>query len=189
MPISEYADPWATEARGFPRKAPFATAMKGLEILVAGLFIAIGVFGMLTSEPPPGDPIDLTFSAADGSTVDLNALRGKVVLLNFWATWCPPCRDEIPNIVSAYHKYHAQGFEVVGISLDQDRNSLDQFVSNNGMDWPQYFDGHGWNNSLAQRFGVHALPQMWLLDRKGRIVTKYGCSDLDGKVAALVSTP
>jgi thiol-disulfide isomerase/thioredoxin len=112
-----------------------------------------------------------------------------VVLLDFWATWCPPCRDEVPDVVAAYNKYHDQGFEVVGVSLDQDQNTLLQFTANNGMTWPQYYDGLGWGNSLAQRFGIHSIPQMWLLDRKGRVVTKDGRSDLDGQVAALLRTP
>jgi thiol-disulfide isomerase/thioredoxin len=163
--------------------------IRGLEIVFALLVIAIGIYGAITSKPPPGDPINLTFSAIDGSTVDLTTLRGKVVLLDFWATWCPPCREEVPNVVTVYNKYHSQGFEIVGISLDQDRNSVSQFTANNGMTWPEYFDGQGWGNSLARRFDIRFIPQMWLLDRQGRLITKDGRSDLDGQVAALLNTP
>lgn len=161
----------------------------GFEIVVAAILIAVGSFGFITSKPPPSDPMDLSFTAVDGSTVDLTALRGKVVLLDFWATWCGPCRGEVPNVVAAYNKYHDQGFEVVGVSLDQDRDTMSQFTASNGMVWPQFFDGQGWGNSLAQRFGIRYIPQMWLLDRKGRIVTKDGRNDLDGQVATLLSTP
>jgi peroxiredoxin len=163
--------------------------MRGLEIIIATLVVTFGLYGVMTSKPTPSDPVDLTFTAVDGSTVDLSNLRGKVVLLDFWATWCPPCRGEVPNVVAAYNKYHSQGFEIVGISLDQDRDTLTQFVAENGMPWPQFFDGQGWNNSLAQRFNIHSIPQMWLLDRKGRIITKDGRSDLDGQVAALLRAP
>jgi len=163
--------------------------IKGFEIILVALLLAAGVYGILTYKPPPSDPIELKFTAVDGSTVDLSTLRGKVVLLDFWATWCPPCRDEVPNVVAAYNKYHSQGFEVVGISLDQDRDSLNQFTASNGMVWPQYFDGQGWDNDLAQRFDIRSIPQMWLLDRQGRIVTKDGRSDLDGQVAALLRAP
>jgi len=163
--------------------------MRGIEILIAALLIGVGIYGVLTYKTPPSDPVDLTFTALDGSTVDLADLRGKVVLMDFWATWCPPCREEVPNVVNVYNKYHSRGFEIVGISLDQDRNALSEFIASNGMPWPEYFDGQGWGNSLAQRFSVRSVPQMWLLDRKGRIITKDGRSDLDGQVAALLDAP
>ena len=163
--------------------------IKAIQIILVTLAIAIGFYGTLTSKPAPSDPIDLTFTAVDGTPVDLAALRGKVVLLDFWATWCGPCRGEVPNVVAAYNKYHDQGFEVVGVSLDQDKDALNQFTAGNGMVWPQYFDGQGWGNSLAGRFGIRSIPQMWLLDKKGRVITKDGRSDLDGQVAALLQQP
>src|SRR5277367_1881964 len=132
-------------------------SMRGIEILIAALLIGVGIYGVLTYKTPPSDPVDLTFTALDGSTVDLADLRGKVVLMDFWATWCPPCREEVPNVVNVYNKYHSRGFEIVGISLDQDRNALSEFIANNGMPWPEYFDGHGWGNSLAQRFSVNSV--------------------------------
>jgi thiol-disulfide isomerase/thioredoxin len=163
--------------------------LKGFEFVFAAALIAIGVYGMATSKPPPSEPTNLTFSAADGSNVDLASLRGKVVLLDFWATWCGPCREEVPNVVAAYNKYHSEGFEVVGISLDEDKDTMTQFAADNGMPWPQYFDGQGWDNTLAQRFGIHSIPQMWLLDRQGRVVTKDAIEDLDGEVAAELAKP
>jgi thiol-disulfide isomerase/thioredoxin len=163
--------------------------IKFIQFVVVALAIGIGAYGLLTSKAPPGDPMDLTFTATDGSPVDLKSMRGKVVLLDFWATWCPPCRDEVPDVVNVYNKYHDQGFQVVGISLDQSRENLDQFTSGNGMVWPQYFDGQGWGNSLAQRFSVRYIPQMWLLDKQGRVVTKDGRDNLSGQVAALLAQP
>jgi len=131
----------AVEAPEFPTKDTGGNAIGSLEIVIAAFLIAIGIYGTLTAKAPPGDPINLTFTATDGSTVDLAALRAKVVLLDFWATWCAPCRGEVPNVDVAYNKYHAQGFEVVGISLDQDRDSLSRFTTDNAMTWPQFFEG------------------------------------------------
>jgi len=134
-------------------------------------------------------PLDLKYTAVDGRAVDLSQLRGKVVLVDFWATWCPPCREEVPNVVTAYKKYHDQGFEVVGISLDQDKDALESFVKDKGMAWPQYFDGKGWDNEISSRFGIDAIPAMWLLDKKGMLVTTDASTDLDAGIAKLLAAP
>ena len=132
------------------------------------------------------EPLALAFKALDGSAVDLAALRGKVVLLDFWATWCPPCRAATPSIVAAYQQFHDQGFEIVGISLDDDKARLLAYQREHGMTWPQHFDGGGWNNKYAQRFGIHAIPAMWLVDQKGRIVDIESTVRLAEKVALLL---
>jgi thiol-disulfide isomerase/thioredoxin len=112
-------------------------------------------------------PLDLKFQAVDGTAVDLAKLRGKVVLLDFWATWCGPCRMEIPNVVATYNALHSQGFEIVGISLDQDKEQMVKFTKAAGMAWPQYFDGKRWENEISTRFGIDSIPAAWLLDKKG----------------------
>jgi len=114
-------------------------------------------------------PLELSFTAVDGSKVDLADLRGKVVLVDFWATWCPPCVEEIPGVVEVYEKFKDQGFEIVGISLDQDKGALEKFTAENKMTWPQFFDGKGWDNELAKRFEIQSVPTMWLLDREGKL--------------------
>jgi len=114
-------------------------------------------------------PLELSFTAVDGSKVDLAELRGKVVLVDFWATWCPPCVEEVPGVVEAYEKFKGQGFEIVGISLDQDKSALEKFTAENKMTWPQFFDGKGWDNELAKRFQIQSVPTMWLLDREGKL--------------------
>lgn len=101
--------------------------------------------------------------------VDLAKLRGKVVLVDFGATWCGPCRAEVPNVVAMYNRLHKDGFEVIGISLDQDKERLVNFTKQAGMTWPQYFDGKGWENEISSRFGIKAVPAMWLVDKKGLV--------------------
>lgn len=114
-------------------------------------------------------PLDLSFTSVDGRKIDLADLRGKVVLLDFWATWCPPCVEEVPALVETYGKLKDKGFEIVGISLDSEKATLEKFLEKNKMTWPQFFDGKGWENELAKRFGIQSVPTMWLLDREGKL--------------------
>jgi peroxiredoxin len=117
--------------------------------------------------------LELQFTALDGRAVDVAQLRGKVVLIDFWATWCGPCKEELPNVQAAYAKYHAQGFEVIGVSLDsdKDREKLVDFVRTHELPWPQHFDGRGWKNEFAVKFGIRAIPAMFLLDQEGKVVS------------------
>lgn len=105
-----------------------------------------------------------------GKPLSLSNYKGKVVLVDFWATWCGPCVKELPNVIAAYKKYHDKGFEIVGISLDQDRASLDKFIKDNGMTWVQYFDGKGWESKLGQKYGISSIPSTYLLDGDGKII-------------------
>lgn len=116
-------------------------------------------------------PVELAFTALDGRPVDLRDYRGKVVLLDFWATWCRPCVAEMPRVQRLYETYQARGFEIVGISLDRrrDEGKLRQFLAERGISWPQHFHGDSTGHPVATRFGVTALPHMLLLDREGRI--------------------
>lgn len=111
-------------------------------------------------------------TSTEGAVLDLAAYRGKVVLVDFWATWCRPCVDELPNVIAAYQAHHADGFEIIGISLDQNAEKLAAFTKQREMPWPQYFDGLGWKNKLAQAYGIRSIPATFLLDRDGKIIAK-----------------
>ena len=135
----------------------------------------------------PPKPLELKFTAVDWQPFDLAKWRGKVVLVDFWATWCGPCRRAVPMIVGVYQKLHAKGFEIVGISLDQNREQLLKYASENGMTWPQYFDGKVWQNAISSRFGIDGIPALWLLDKQGRVRTTDASDDLESQVAKLLA--
>jgi thiol-disulfide isomerase/thioredoxin len=114
-------------------------------------------------------------------------LRGKVVLIDFWATWCGPCMAEAPNVVEAYNDLHGKGLEIVGISLDQDKGRLDAVTKVKGMVWPQYFDGKGWENAISSSYGITSIPSMWLVDKKGMIVDSDARDGLKEKIEKLLA--
>ena len=155
-------------------------------LVLALLFVFVP---LVRADVDTSKPLDLKYTAVDGSSVDLSKLRGKVVLVDFWATWCPPCRGEVPNVVAAYQKYHDKGFEIVGVSLDQDKDALTSFIKTHGMVWPQYFDGKGWDNAIATANGVRSIPAMWLIGKDGKLITKNAREDLDGDVARALAAP
>lgn len=132
-------------------------------------------------------PLDLKFTAVDGREVDMEKMRGKVILVDFWATWCGPCIAEIPSVLKTYGKLHDKGFEILGISFDEDKAKLEAMTKEKGMPWPQFFDGKGWKNEYGQKFGINSIPRMWLVNKKGMVVDTNGRQDLEGKVEKLLA--
>ncbi|MBL9166531.1 MAG: TlpA family protein disulfide reductase [Verrucomicrobiales bacterium] len=131
-------------------------------------------------------PLDIKFTSVDGKEIDLSKMRGKVVLIDFWATWCGPCMVELPNVVAAYKKLNSKGFEIIGLSFDQDKEKLLSVTKAKEMTWPQYFDGKGWQNKFGQRFGIDSIPTMWLVDKKGMLVSMEAREGLEERVEKLL---
>jgi len=104
--------------------------------------------------------------------IDLKNLRGKYVLVDFWASWCGPCRKENPNVVAAYSKYHPKGLEIVSISLDNNKNSWIKAIRADGLEWMHVSDLKGWKNAAAAKYGVKLIPQNFLLDKDGKIIAR-----------------
>lgn len=143
--------------------------------------------GILKRMENIGKPVDIAFTAVDGREVDLSKMKGKVVLVDFWATWCGPCMGEVPNVKAAYEKLHDKGFEIVGISFDKDKDKLESTLKDQGMTWPQYFDGLFWNNKLGQKYGINSIPAMWLVDKKGNLRDINARGALEEKVTKLLA--
>ena len=117
---------------------------------------------------------DIVMNDPDGNERKLSDLRGSVVLLDFWASWCGPCRRENPSVVRAYEKYKDQGFEVFSVSLDSDANRWRKAIEQDQLTWPNHVsDLQGWRNGAAREYGISSIPHTMLIDRDGAILATH----------------
>lgn len=134
-----------------------------------------------------GKPLALAGTGIDGRAVKLEQLRGRPVLVHYWATWCEPCKVDIAQIRELYAKYGPKKFAVVGIALDTDKNQLAKFLASKPIPWPQLHEAGGLDGPLAEELGVLTLPTMLLLDAQGNVVERnLVISDLEKKLEGLV---
>ena len=115
---------------------------------------------------------DFVQKTPDGKDLKLSDLRGKIVLVDFWASWCGPCRRENPHVKKLYEKYKEQGFEVLGVSLDRTKASWEKAIEKDGLEWAHVSDLKGWKNEVAKMYSVSSIPHTILLDQEGRIIAR-----------------
>ncbi|WP_185816940.1 peroxiredoxin family protein [Hymenobacter metallilatus] len=113
---------------------------------------------------------EIDLPTADGSRLKLSSLRGKYVLLDFWASWCGPCRTESPNLRKLHGQFHSRGLEILSVSLDDSRARWHQTIAADELTWYHVSDLRGWQNAAARAYGVRAIPYTVLLDPEGRIL-------------------
>jgi len=115
---------------------------------------------------------EIALPGPDGDTILLSSTRGNIVLLDFWAAWCPPCRRENPNLVKVYNKYHGKGFEIYQVSLDQTKDAWLKGIEDDKLDWIHVSDLRYWNSIVVPIYGIEGIPMSYLLDREGRIMDR-----------------
>lgn len=123
------------------------------------------------------DAPDIALPSVNGDTILLSSLKGKVVLLDFWASWCGPCRSSNKELVKLYPKYKAKGFEIFSVSIDDDKNKWANAIKKDKINWLQVNDAGGWDAKTAVKWNINAIPTSYLIDKKGKLIAM----DLEGK--------
>jgi thiol-disulfide isomerase/thioredoxin len=136
------------------------------------LFIAVIFLSFtLSAQPKPGElAYEIALTNPGGDTLSLSSLQGKVVLIDFWASWCGPCRLSNRHLVKLYSKYKSRGFEIFGVSLDENKRDWVKAISKDKISWPQVIDNRGWQASTAIDWNLYQIPTSYLINKDGIIV-------------------
>ena len=142
-------------------------------------------------DPSVGKPFQAELTRLDGAKLALpKDLLGKVVVIDFWATWCGPCLAALPEMKQVYAKYHDKGVEIVGISLDRpgQKDKLAAFVKDKGLPWIHTYTGKYWSDPTARRYGVEGIPSIWVVDKSGNVLSTTAREDLEGTILKALET-
>jgi thiol-disulfide isomerase/thioredoxin len=155
-------------------------------------YFARAILGVRRRPESIGKPVELAFTdAIKGSPVSIKNLKGKVVVIDFWATWCGPCVAEMPKMKELYAQYHDQGVEFIGVSLDQPKekgglDSLKKFIKENEIPWPQYYQGNYWESEFSTSWGINSIPRMFVVDQEGKLYSVEARGKLDTIIPELL---
>lgn len=119
-----------------------------------------------------GDKAPISFTAVDGTSVSVEKLRGKIVVVDFWATWCGPCMAMADEMVAINKEFQPKGFQMIGVSLDKDKAALVKVVKEKNFAWPHYFNGKGWDNPIWKQYGERGIPFTLLIGPDGTVLWK-----------------
>jgi|SRR5690625_2425501 len=117
-----------------------------------------------TARNPQGEPVSLK---------DILNQKGKYTLIEFWASWCPNCHDEMPNVVEVYNQYHQKGLNIIGVSIDNDKSEWEEAIQEFGMKWPQVSNLNNWQDPIVRKYGVNSIPTNFLLDENGKVIADH----------------
>jgi peroxiredoxin len=158
----KYSDIYKAVDAGLTKKYPNDKNVRMFHDLVKSMMAT-----MIGQDAP-----DISLPSVNGEELSLSSLKGKVVLIDFWASWCGPCRKEMPNVVKAYAKFKDKGFEIFGVSLDQDKARWEEAIAKDGITWPQVSDLKQWSSSVVRLYNIQGIPYTVLIDRQGKILAK-----------------
>lgn len=146
--------------------------------IVASIFFSFLFSLGVNAQPKQGQlAADIALPSVSGDTIKLSSLKGKVVLLDFWASWCLPCRATNKNLVKLYQKYKDKGFEIFGVSVDDEKAKWTSAIKKDKISWIQVNDNTGWQSKILERWDIGAIPTSFLIDKEGKLLAM----DLQGK--------